>query len=356
MKSIKLFFPLLILPFLLSFSPAFGAGSYAVDFTTSPAANVIGPDTDLVHVALTVKDDRGNIVPGAYLKLRMHSPPGNPFLSTDIPWVENTHLLEYEGYVSNGILTFDYIFPIRGQYRVDVQAGVDASSLPLKTSLPLLIHENGIDVRNISILLTLLLGFGTAAGFVIRRGAGGKEPALAAAVIFLILSLPLFSFPVYADHCHRALNAVSAPPLEEQAAVDGMTLNFTMNPGAGKVGMLNDLTFSLKDAGGRPVPDTVFDVTLWHIEDDKPVFSGRLLGKEGSANLNFQFFDGAEHEVRVTARHAAGEVRLKRAVEVEAIHPPTVIKIKTMAYFLLVVFSGLALGFRLQGGIKLKSA
>ena len=355
MKSIKLFFPLLILPFLLSFSPAFGAGSYTVDFMTSPSANVIGPDTDLVHVALTVKDDRGNIVPGAYVKFRIHSPPGNPFLSTDIPWVENTPLLEYEGYVSNGILAFDYIFPIRGQYRIDVQAGIDASSLSAK-SLPFSIRENGIDLRNISLLLTLLLVFGTAAGFIISRGAGGKEPAMAALTVFFILGMTFFSSVSYAEHCHHALNAGHVPPLEEQAAADGMTLNLTMNPGAGKVGMLNDLTFSLKDAGGRPVPDTVFDVTLWHIEDDKPVFSGRLLGKEGSANLNFQFFDGAEHEVRVTARHAAGEVRLKRAVEVEAIHPPMVIKIKTMVYFLLVVFSGIALGFRLQGGVKLKTA
>jgi len=345
----------LILSLLFSV-PAFGTSNYTVDLTTDPVASNIGPDRDTVHVTLTAKDGQGNIVPGAYIKIHMYAPLRNAFISTDFPWVENTHLMEYEGYLSNGVLAFDYIFPIRGQYRIDVQAGADAASLSEKKSLHLSLNENKVEVRNIWIFISILLGFGILAGFIISRGAKGRvrEAVIATLAIFLTLGFTYFPSNAYAQHEHQAMNASNVPSFEEQASANGMTLSFAMNPGAGKVGMINDLTFSVKDAAGQPVPNTVFEVAFWHIEDDKPIFSTQLFGKQGSANLDFQFFDGAEHEVRVTASNAAGKVQLTRTVEVEAIHPPMPVKVKTLLYFIFIAFIGILIGFRLQAAPRLK--
>ena len=349
MKNSKLFYFVLILPLFFSV-PAFGASNYTVDLTTDPVASHIGPDKDTVQVTLTAKDGQGNIVPDAYIKIHMHAPLRNAFISTDFPWVENTHLMEYEGYLPNGVLTFDYIFPIRGQYRMDVQAGADAASLSEKKSLHISLNENKVEVRNILNFMTLLLGFGTLAGFIISRGVKGSARQAAIASLAMFLTLGLMYSPTNADaqHEHHAMNASHVPFFEEQASANGMTLSFTMNPGAGKVGMINDLTFSVKDAAGQPVPNTVFEVKFWHVEDDKPVFSTQLFGKQGSANLDFQFFDGAEHEVRVTASNAAGKVQLTRTVEVEAIHPPMPVKIKTLFYSLVITFLGILMGFSLR--------
>lgn len=349
MKNLKLF-ALLISSLFLSLTPAFGASHYTVDLTTNPVASHIGPDSDTVHVTLTAKDDQGNVVPGAYIKIHIHSPLRNAFFSTDFPWVEDTHLMEYEGYLANGVWAFDYIFPIRGQYRIDVQAGTDAASLSQKKSLHLSIHENKVELRNLWVFMAMLLGFGMIAGFIISRGANVriKETAVAGLAMFLTLGLTCFPSNAYAEHAHHHMNAGLVPSFEEQASADGMTLSFAMNPGAGKVGAINDLTFSVKDTLGRPVPNTVFEVKFWHIEDDKPVFSTQLFGKEGSANLDFQFFDGAEHEIRVSASNAQGSIQLSRVVEVEAIHPSMETKIKTLFYFLLISFLGILIGFSLQ--------
>jgi hypothetical protein len=351
MKNLKTLCFILTLFLVLPLSPAFGASPYTVDLKTDPTANRIGPDQDMVKVTLTAKDGQGDIVLGAYIKVDIHSPSRDALISTDFPWVESTRLMAYEGYVPNGILAFDYIFPIRGKYRIEARAGADPASLSGQKTLHLSINENKVDVRNLSVFAALLLGFGALAGFIISRGAGMKIREAGIAAWAILLTLGFMSCPshTYARHeHHHAMDAGEAPPLQDQASADGMTLNFKMDPGAGKVGMINNLVFSVQDAGGRPVPNTVFEVVFRHMEDNKPVFSTRLFGQEGSADLGFQFFDGAEHEIKVTASNAMGKIQLTRSVDVQALHPPMPVKIKTLFYSLVITFLGILLGFSLR--------
>lgn len=350
MKTLRLYFSLFLLIFVLPIASA--SAALTIDITTNPSVQEIGPDASFVNTTFTVKDEQGQVVPGAYVKIHVHSPKRNPIISTDFPWVEYTHLIEYAGYLPAGIWSFDYIYPIRGSYRIDVQAGLNPESLSEKKSLALSISENRVELRNIIILLCLLAGFGFIAGTIIGRGARSK---MAMASLTLI-SLGLAVSNVYAeDHAHHGSNS-TLPAFTETAAGSNMTVDFTMNPGGGKVGMLNEVTLTAKDAQGALIPETIFDVKLWHIEDDKPVFSTKLLGKDGRAKINFQFFDGAEHEVRVVAKNGLGEMTLTRVVDVEAIHPPMSAKVKTDIYFVLITFLGILLGLRLQNTPKLRPA
>ncbi|VAW15812.1 hypothetical protein MNBD_BACTEROID05-532 [hydrothermal vent metagenome] len=353
MKSIKIFLFLLFFSIIvLSGTKVFANSNFSVEMKTTPTAQSIGPDLDFVHTTLTVKDNNGSIVNDAYVRLHIHSPKGNKIFSTDFPWVENTHLIAYEGYVNNGSLEFDYIYPIRGKYRVDVQAGINPSTLSEKQSLSLSVHENPIEFRSLLIFIALLLGFGVIAGFIIGRGAPMKEAAFAS--LILMLSIGITPSIAFADHPAHGQDAASIGAFTENATNEGINLDFTMNPGAGKVGMLNELTLTAKNSDGQFIANTNFDVKLWHIEDDKPVFSTVLFGKNGQANLNFQFFDGAEHEVRIIATNLLGSVSLARIVEVEGIHPPISTKVKTTIYFTLIVFLGIIAGLRLQRKPQLK--
>jgi hypothetical protein len=294
-----------------------------------------------------VISESGHAVPGVFIKLLLHSPQRNFFISTDFPWVEDTPLIVYEGYLPDGLFTFDYIYPIRGKYRMEVLAGNDPAALLAAGTLTLELRENREDIKNLSLFLTLLLGFGVIAGLIIGRGARARKAVMVCWVLFVCGGTVHGISPIaYADHAHgHHPGAKSSDPIRETASGSGILLDFAMKPGAGKVGMLNELNFSAKDSQGLWIPDTVFVVGIRHIEDDKLVFFTSLLGKDGKAQLRFQFFDGAEHEIRVMAGNAQGQVQLSRVVEVEALHPPLLTKIKTTFYFVGIMLIGILAGF-----------
>jgi hypothetical protein len=355
MKKIIL---LVTIVYFFAVANVFAGENLRVQMATEPPAPNIGPDTDLVRTTLTVIGEAGQAVPGVFIKLLIHSPQRNPLISTDFPWVEDTPLMAYEGYLPDGILTFDYIYPIQGKYRMEVLAGLDPASLSAAGVLSLRLHENRKELKNILVFLALLLGFGVIAGAVIGRGAKARKLATACCVLFICGVMVQGRSPmVYAEHSHdHSHDAQQTAPIRETASGSGISIDFAMEPGAGKVGMLNTLTFTAKDPQGQWIPDTVFAIKIWHVEDDKPVFLTSLLGKNGQAKLNFQFFDGAEHEIRVTASNAKGQAELSRMVEVQALHPPLFVKIKTLLYFVGMVLIGILAGFRWQQDVRLKPA
>jgi hypothetical protein len=338
---------LVVLLAFLAVTPAQGQDDLAVILETMPAANQIGPDNTLARTTLKVIDASGQAVSNAYLKLHLDSPPGNPVISTDFPMVENTTLLEYEGALPDGVFVFEYIYPIRGAYSFHVEAGRDAGSASFKDTLSLSLSENTNEVINGIIFIGLVLGLGIVAGVIIGNGARAQRMAATGLILaFLIPSLVFGSASL--AQAHGGGDVAQVEPFTESAANGDLTLTYGMSPGAGRVGTLNTMSFQASDSSGALVADTTFEVNLWHIEDEKPVFSARLFAPRGQTEFKFQFFDGAEHEVRVTARNASGSVGLARIVEVEGLDPPLAVKIKTTAYLVIVAFLGILIGLRIQ--------
>ncbi len=336
---------------LLLFFPAQTGPAQAQDdalrvvVTTDPPPERIGPDRTLARTTVTVVDGSGQPVPGAYLKLHLDAPEGNPFISTDFPIVEGTSLLEYAGVLPQGTLSFDYIYAIRGEYTFQLEAGRDANSLQPVAPFRMALRENPDEVRNFLVLVVGLFLFGVLAGVVIAGGAAAQSAVAQSAAAILLLGLILLPGTALA-HSNDPPSDVA--PFSEEARDGDLTLVYEMAPGAGKVGAINRLAFRLLDAQGQPVPETTFDLVLWHIEDDKPVFATTLFAPEGVTSLDFQFFDGAEHEVRVSAQSPAGDVSLARVVEVEGINPPMAVKVKTTLYMVLLVLAGILAGLRLR--------
>jgi hypothetical protein len=345
MNHWKIISIVLLMAFLVVI-PAQSQEDLSVILETTPTAGQIGPDNTLARTSLKVVDANGQPIPQAYLKLHLDSPPGNPIISTDFPIVENTTLLEYEGTLPDGVLEFESIYPIRGQYSFHVEAGRDATSLSFKDTLSLSLGENTNEVINGIVFIGLLLGLGVVAGVIIGNGARAQRLVATGVVLTLLVSGLVISTSV--AQAHGGSDVAQSEPFNESATDGDLTLTYAMNPGAGRVGTLNTLSFQATDSSGALAPETVFELKLWHIEDEKPVFTTRLYAPDGQTGFKFQFFDGAEHEVRVTASNARGSVDLTRIVEVEGIDPPLPVKIKTTIYLVLVSFVGVLIGLRLQ--------
>lgn len=346
-KMIKLKIAISVLLVALGVAaPTQGQGNLSVKLETKPGADQIGPDNSFVHTTLTVVDAGGQAVPNAYLKLHLDSPPGNPIISTDFPIVEDTALLEYEGTLPNGVLEFEYIYPIRGEYTFQVEAGRDAAALSFKDTLSLSLSENSNEVMNGIIFVGGLLVLGIVAGVIIGNGARAQR--MAAGIILIVLLGGLIGSTTPLAQAHGGEHEAHTEPFTESATTGDMTLTYLMNPGAGKVGTLNTLTLAATDSAGALAPNTTFEVKLWHIEDDKPVFATTLYAPSGETQFDFQFFDGAEHEVRLTASNASGTVDLTKVVDVEAVDPPLAVKIKTTVMLVLVTLVGILIGLRIQ--------
>jgi hypothetical protein len=346
MIKLKITMILLVLALFMT-TPAQSQGDLSVRLETNPGISQIGPDNTFAHTTLTVVDANGQAVSNAYLKLHLDSPPGNPIISTDFPIVEHTPLLEYEGTLPNGVFEFDYIYPIRGQYSFEVEAGRDASSLSFKDILSLSISENRNEVVNGIIFMAGLLSLGIVAGIIIGNGARAQRMATAGIILGILVS-GFFGSAAPLVQAHDGDQQPHAEPFTESATNGDLTLTYTMNPGAGKVGTLNTLTLTATNSGGAPVSDTTFEVKFWHIEDDKPVFTTQLYAPTGQTQFDFEFFDGAQHEVRLTARNTTGTVDLTKVVDVEAVDSPMAVKIKTTVLLVLVTLVGILIGLRVQ--------
>ncbi len=67
-------------------------------------------------------DAVGKTLEGTRFHIRLYAPPPGRFLSTDYPLVEKTLLIEMDLVAAQGAAIWEYVFPIRGVYRLEVAA------------------------------------------------------------------------------------------------------------------------------------------------------------------------------------------------------------------------------------------
>lgn len=110
---------------------------------------------------------------------------------------------------------------------------------------------------------------------------------MVASGIALLLGMGLVGSSAFTAQAHSGSDVSNVEPFTEQGTNGNLTLSYSMKPGAGRVGTLNHLNLTATDNSGRLVPDTTFEVTLWHIEDEKPVFATTLFTLTGETDLEF---------------------------------------------------------------------
>lgn len=145
---------------------------------------------------------------------------------------------------------------------------------------------------------------------------------------------------------------LAEPRPAENIAVNGggNALSVELDPGIARVGELTAITLRLENLeSGALVENVNYVIQLRHIEDGFIVFEGTYLAPSGEWVLDFGFFDGAEHELTVTAQSAAGDafapVTLGHVIEVQGPSPPFGTKLKITFWFVLAILGGIVVGF-----------
>jgi hypothetical protein len=153
------------------------ADDIAVEITTDPSAENILPDAEMVTLKIVLKHSDGRLVEKARLHFRITAPEKNKFFSTDFPIVEGTELLDVRPEISGGVFTMKYLFPIRGDYRLQVKVEALKPEDFETTEVQKILSVNEVPEErwHFKILLFVLSGFGLFSGFLLGR-SGRRQP------------------------------------------------------------------------------------------------------------------------------------------------------------------------------------
>lgn len=315
--------------------PSTTAPDLAVIIETEPPAAAIIPDETLVETRLRVVDGAGQPLPAARVALRLVAPPPPALLHTDFPLVEGSTLLEVTEAAADGTLAFATIYPIRGRYTFHTEVTLP-DGRTLSTAPTLDLHENPAERRNGLLLIAALGAFGLLSGLLL--GWGQRRTLLVGGALLAGLVLP------GATAAHGPGGTHSDAPLVVTEKAGLLHAELTITPGHGAVGELTALTVRLREPDGRPAEGAV-TLGAWHSEDGRPVATLHLPTSGGEATARLQFFDGADHELRVRARSQDGhEIALATPLTVVTASPPLALKLHTLGLLLLPVAGGLGLG------------
>lgn len=131
---------------------------------SSAKGEQIRPDLDTTSVELGFSQTEEG---SAYIQL--HSPQKNFFSPTDFPWVEDTELIAATIMIRDGKASFDYMFPIRGDYSMKVEIRDLDGNLVGTENLGIHIGENPQEMKNAIIFIVLLVLFGLISGYVLSK-------------------------------------------------------------------------------------------------------------------------------------------------------------------------------------------
>jgi hypothetical protein len=160
----------LILFFLVSCAPQSDAavGPVTVELETVPPLDEITPNSEPTHLILSVLDSERKPIPGGRVRVRLQAPdPSWPF-STDVPAVEGKRLIEMELPVSEGTVDWEYLFPIRGAYRLDVTT-LDATGERGQKAFDLGVKESRLKLFYLASFIAVLFVLGFCMGWWMNR-------------------------------------------------------------------------------------------------------------------------------------------------------------------------------------------
>jgi hypothetical protein len=149
---------------------------------------------------------------------------------------------------------------------------------------------------------------------------------------------------------HQMEETAPAPAPPGDVTSGGYRLAVSLSPEEGMVGEVVTITGRVTDPAGAPVRNVRFELVSHHLEDDVDIFRTTFVSPDGTFSWGNQFWDGTEHEIRVTAGpgpDASAQftpLTLRREVAVEPVPPPVGVQLRAMVWLLLPVVLGLAVG------------
>lgn len=182
----------------------------------------------------------------------------------------------------------------------------------------------------------------------------------AVAVAVLLLTGILISIETgLAGHAEESEGQTT--PMEFAGEAAGLKLMAVLSPAMPAVGETADLSAKLIDASGAPVRDVAYQVSAYHLEDEKDMVNIAFAAPDGTFTWTYQFFDGAAHELRILAAPQGDAARFAPVsavaeVDVMGLDPPLPVKLKTTFLLLVVVLVGIIVGLAIRGGLRLRAA
>jgi hypothetical protein len=307
-----------LLPVIFAFSgSAFGAGDLDVFFKTSPRVELLRPFADPIDLSLLVTRADGKPVRDGSVAIRLDAPARGRIFTTDYPLVEGTVLNEMRLPLRQGKVGWKYLFPIRGEYDLNVDVTTDENDRK-STAFRFTVRENRQK--------WFALGGFSAALFLVGF-IGGRVFTKIPAAASLLISVALFN--ALTGHAHVAgQSGASVPGLEIEPATVGKAslVRWTRPAGAAN-------------------PNASLTLSITHLEKQKVVFAVEKLAVAGEWSMKFHFPDGAEYRV-VAISNAPGEapVRSEQVIAVTGVEPPLMAMVPALSYFLALIALGLFAG------------
>ncbi|MSP40942.1 MAG: hypothetical protein EXR70_20835 [Deltaproteobacteria bacterium] len=297
---------------LILLVPALAADSLNIYFKTAPVIEQVRPFADPVNLSVLVTGADGRPVTGGIVELRLDAPPAGSWLSTDIPLVEGTRLLELRLPLRQGRANWKYLMPIRGRYRLVVDA-ISEDGRRHSQTFEFTVSENRYKWIALSGFSLALLLFGFAAGRVFTSAK------VASAVLLVV-----------------CLGGV-------EAALAAADYSAHLDIEAATVGKPSRVHWRLE--GGGENPRAALTLSITHLEKDKIVFAVERLAVAGEFEFKYHFPDGAEYRVTAVAEvPGRGLVNVEKNISVTGVEPPATAMIPALSFFLALVALGLVAG------------
>ena len=316
---------------LLAFLPSFffGSPSWAEDiniyFKASPRLELLHPYSDPVTLTLLVTGTDGKPVVQGWVAIGLEAPARGRFFSTDFPLVEGSRLLDMRLPLRQGRAEWKYLFPIRGQYRLNVEF-IAPDGRKVNKSFPLAIRESKQKLVFLGVFTLGLFVLGVLAGRIFT-GTLSNAKRRAAACLLVSMSCVVVSGEVVAQE-------VGQRKYFGWLEIDPATV--------GKPSKVRWRLAGEEKAEGRAV---LLTLTIAHLEKAKTVFAVERLPVEGEFGMSFQFTDGAEYRVTAIAYVTGGQmIRTEQNISVIGVEPPARAMIPAIGFFLAVIALGLGVG------------
>jgi hypothetical protein len=325
-----------------------------------------------VQLKFQAKDTAGQPLQDARFQLEILTPPPTPWFTTDFPIVEGTKLLSIEGNAPTGAFQMEQVFPIRGNYQVQVHVTpvVANAFAPIDQTLSLTVPENPLKLRYFPLVLTALLAIGIVGGWMIggrqEIQAGEIAPRrvrllLSGVTVLAIATLLFFNVSAEFGEAHAGmatealLGSAIAPQPTPLIQSQGLKLEL-MGDSQATVGQTASLQAKLTDsATNQPVSDAIFDIKAIQLENNWVAFGYQgVPDAQGKLAWQEQFFDGAPHRVEVNVSPNPNSKRqfqpfqVTQEIEVEGIAPPISVRLVGLFYFTGVLALGVIVGLWLQ--------
>ena len=284
---------------------------------------LLRPHTGPVRLSVLVTDTDGKPVKNGWADIRLDAPNPGMIFSTDIPLVEGTRLFEMRLPLRHGEASWQYDWPIRGEYRLAVEA-TDADGRKASKTFNIKVRESAakwLTLRGFALGLFLL-------GYIAGRVFTSATASAASLVLTLLLTGTALSS-----------TAGQLSQATEPAALGSLTIDPAV------VGKPSRIVWRLTDHARVTSESVTLSLAITQIEENQTVFAIEKLPVTDEFTLNFQFVDGSEHSVTALAELSGqAPVRSEQRVAVTAVEPPATAALPAIAFFLSVIMLGLGVG------------